>query len=403
MIKKILFFGIAIILGFMVLMMSYSGFQMSDVQAKITEYMNNHDYVNLSRCFLPYFNASSIKELNEEGNVKVTVLESIHAVKTTIKVDENEQEANRYVASYTFYLEDFKDFDFNGVDTNGTVSNYARVEFYNGDKSLVYYFNDPITASSANADGVNRYYTDYAANLDFIEIDLPISDIEEKLDGSITSLRVYDSKAADSTATPKLEISFDALNIETDFFTLANELVDNWNTYLDDLDADKFNNFFDPAEGEGWIDRFDANENYRKGINGYDELIGNSAIIKTVIVMVVYLAVCVGLGFLLLRKKNAMPKPYLRDQYKKQMVSANAIKAEVKEVEKTTLNNNDEKTETSIVEESQNESNKVEVIETSTTEENQDEPNNVQDDLSEVNEDVKTTSEEKGEDSVKTE
>ena len=77
MIKKILFFGIAIILGFMVLMMSYSGFQMSDVQAKITEYMNNHDYVNLSRCFLPYFNASSIKELNEEGNVKVTVLESI--------------------------------------------------------------------------------------------------------------------------------------------------------------------------------------------------------------------------------------------------------------------------------------------------------------------------------------
>ena len=141
----------------------------------------------------------------------------------------------------------------------------------------------------------------------------------------------------------------------------------------------------------------------RKGINGYDELIGNSAIIKTVIVMVVYLAVCVGLGFLLLRKKNAMPKPYLRDQYKKQMVSANAIKAEVKEVEKTTLNNNDEKTETSIVEESQNESNKVEVIEASTTEENQDEPNNVQDDLSEVNEDVKTTSEEKGEDSVKTE
>ena len=332
MIKKILFFGIAIILGFMVLIMSYSGFQMSDVQAKITEYMNNGEYDNLDKCFLPYYDSNSIKPISENDHFTLVGLESIHGVSATVTVDGEEQTASKYVASYTFFIKDFNNFDFEGISGEDTYHNYTRLVFKNGDLSFDYYFNVPDTATTSDTEGVERYYTQYAQSMDFVEIDIPLSDIEDDLNGEIKSIEVYDSKAIPGQKEPVEIINLEnPLTTNSEFFTLANELVSNWDKYLNDLDSEAFNNFFDPEDGEGWIDRYNANPGFSRGINSYEDLIGSSAIVKTVIVMIVYLVVCVLLGFLLLRNKNKLPKPYLRDKYQKQMVSANSIKQEVKE------------------------------------------------------------------------
>ena len=83
-----------------------------------------------------------------------------------------------------------------------------------------------------------------------------------------------------------------------------------------------FNEFFDPAEGEGWIDRYNSHDGFSQGIRSYSDIIGSSPIYKTAIVMVIYVAVCVLLGVFLLRNKNKVPKPYMRDQYKRQLVVA---------------------------------------------------------------------------------
>ena len=80
--------------------------------------------------------------------------------------------------------------------------------------------------------------------------------------------------------------------------------------------------FFDPAEGEGWIDRYNSHDGFSQGIRSYSDIIGSSPIYKTAIVMVIYVAVCVLLGVFLLRNKNKVPKPYMRDQYKRQLVVA---------------------------------------------------------------------------------
>ncbi len=341
MVKKILFFGIAIILGFMILVMCYSGFQMSDVQAKVTEYISNNDYESLSRCFLPYFNIDSIKQYNSgEKEVKVTSLQAVSASSITIEVNGEQEDTVKYVPGYTFYLQNFNNLGdleafFSGVETDGKISNYTRVVFYNGNLSYDYYFNDPITATSENAEGTNRFYTGYAEELNFVEIDLPLTTINDELAGQITKLELYGGQAVPgSDATPALSLDFSdtPLTTESQFFTLANELVEHWDAFLEDLDATKYNEFMNPESGEGWLDRYNASGNFGTSISSYNDLIGNSAIIKTVVVMVIYLVVCIVLGIFVLRNKSKMPKPYLRDRYQKQMVSANSIKAQVKEV-----------------------------------------------------------------------
>ena len=332
MIKKILFFGIAIILGFMLLMMCYSGFQMSDVQAQITEYMQTNDYNSLARCFLPYFNSNSITTQADTDYFDLVSLESITSSSVTVSIDGSEQQTNDYNTSYTFFLNNCSNIDLEGVQKqDGQVYNYTRLVFLNGENRFEYYFNDPLTATSDQGEDVNRYYTTYIQNMSFVEIDLSLADIES-IGGQITGYEFYDAKADPDNADTKPLVSGNfatPITLNSEFYTLADELVSAWDAYLDGLNssnmedkANTFNEFFDPAEGEGWIDRYNSHDGFSQGIRSYSDIIGSSPIYKTAIVMVIYVAVCVLLGVFLLRNKNKVPKPYMRDQYKRQLVVA---------------------------------------------------------------------------------
>ena len=303
MIKKILFFGITIILGFMLLMMCYSGFQMSDVQAQITEYMQTNDYNSLARCFLPYFNSNSITTQADTDYFDLVSLESITATSVTVSIDGSEYQTNDYNTSYTFFLNNCSNIDLQGVrKQDGQEYNYMRLVFLNGENRFEYYFNDPLTATSDQGEDVNRCYMADDQKVIFAKIDT-----KPLVSGNFT--------------TP--------ITLNSEFYTLADEFVSAWDTYLDGLNssnmedkANTFNEFFDPAKGEGWIDRYNSHDGFSQGISSYSDIIGSSPIYKTAIVMVIYVAVCVLLGVFLLRNKNKVPKPYMRDQYKRQLVVA---------------------------------------------------------------------------------
>lgn len=356
MVKKILFFGVAIILGFMIMMIGYSGFQMSDVQAKITEFMSHDEYNNAAKSFLPYFDEDSITTV-EGDHFDLVSIQAITAENKTIKLNGEDQNVNMYNAGYTFFLNHINDIELDGEKIGDKTYNYTRIVFKNGDKSYSFNFNEPYDATSPDGEGVTRHYTGYIDDendMNFLEIDLDLAIIEEELGGQITGYEFYDSKANpnDSTKTPLQKADFtEPLVIDTEFFTLGEELVTAWEAYVDGLTEDNlseraeiFNNFYDPAEGEGWIDRYESHEGFAKGIQSYTDLIGNSPIVKTAVVMVVYLAICIVLGYFVLKNKNKTPKPYMRDQYKKQLVVAKANEVPAKQIETTTVNEDVNKT-----------------------------------------------------------
>ena len=333
MIKKILFFGITIILGFMLLMMCYAGFQMSDVQAQFTEYRQTNDYNSLARCFYPYFNSNSITTQADTDYFDLVSLESITATSVTVSIDGSEYQTNDYNTSYTFFLNNCSNIDLQGVrKQDGQEYNYMRLVFLNGENRFEYYFNDPLTATSDQGEDVNRCYMADDQKVIFAKIDLSLADIES-IGGQITGYEFYDAKADPDNADTKPLVSGNfttPITLNSEFYTLADEFVSAWDTYLDGLNSsnkeDKdnaFNEFVDPAEGEGWIDRYKSHDGFIQVIRPlYLDSVGSSPIYKTAIVMVIYVAVCVLLGVFLLRNKNKVPKPYMRDQYKRQLVVA---------------------------------------------------------------------------------
>ncbi len=339
MVKKIVFFGLALVIGFMVLFVAYSGFQMSALQTQITEYMENDDYESLAKTFLSYYDAATITIHDTTDKYEIVSLQSVASESITITIDDEEETTNDYYLAYTFFLNHINDVDLNGVDFNneGTVYNFTSVVFINSDtnESYTYYFNDPITATSS--DDATRYYTSYVESMGFVEIDISLETIEEELSGQITGYEFYDSKE-DLVGSGEFET---ALTTSSGFYDICQELIDAWDTYLDGLSssneeekAETFNNFYTNDEGTGWLETYTSlSTTYGRGIQAYSDLIGNTAIIKTVIVMIIYIIICGLLGYFFLRTKNRTPKPYLRDQYKKQLLTAKdtSIKTDVTE------------------------------------------------------------------------
>lgn len=346
MIKKILFFGIAIVLGLMVLMFASSYFQMNDMQDTIQEFMDAGDYPSIARSFLPYYDKTSVITQDTNDYFELVSVESITAEEATVEISGENKETRNYYLSYTFFFNHMQNIDIEGVsESDGKVHNYTRIVFLNGDKEYPYFFNDPETATSEEEEGVNRYFTAYIDAMGFVEIDVPLDDIINNLDGQITGYEFYDSKNNPQTdpKEPLVSCTFDEpLVSDTPFYNLGNELIDAWDNYLDGLSEDnleakaqEFTDFFDPDEGEGWLDRFNANTNFGTGINSYEDIIGSGYIVKTVIVMVIYVAICIVLGIFVLRNKNKVPKPYMRDEYKRQLVVAKQ-----KETSNTTTESN---------------------------------------------------------------
>lgn len=314
MIKKILFFGIAIILGLMVWMTSYYSFYMGYTQDMIYTAIAEDDYDTLAKIFLPFYNKEG-EDLGGNDEFDIFVYEGVVANTTKITVDGNEQTVNRYQDAFIFFVDNIG-FDLEGKKESDTspVKNYSSLVFYNEEASLDYTFtfNDPIDGVEG-AEGTNRYYVSAAKSLNFCEIDLNTNIIEEELAGKITKVEVIDGKG-ESVGTVDCN-----LDLTSSYFTEVKELVAAYDQYLDDLDATKYTEFYNT-----WLAEYNNVET--NGVTLSDaERKPTSIYVKTIIVMVIYIAICGVLGYFILRKKEVAMKPYMLNKN-------NAPKAEVKEV-----------------------------------------------------------------------
>lgn len=329
--KKILFFGVSIILGIFIIFTTYQSSYIGAIQDRITAAMEAEDYDGLAKSFLMYFNKEEKRVIEDykgqdqngsETSYSIIAYEALVAEDITVTQDGQDQKVRHYAQSLVLFVDDIK-FILDGKKDGETVNNYAAVRLYNDNEGLQkdFTFNDPIDAT-AQADA-NRYYIEAAKQMGFVELDITESYVKENLNGEITALQVIDGQG--NTVGDKIDFDFDFTGA---FYDDTEELVTLYDAYVNDPTEENKNAYVDYATT--WQEDFLANENYDRGYLE-SELKTTSLYVKTAIVAVVYIAICVVLGYFFLRKKGKMPKPYKLAEMQKAQ-KAEAIKAEVKEV-----------------------------------------------------------------------
>lgn len=297
MIKKILFYGIAIVLGLMIWMTSYYGFYMSHIQGLIQGSIESKDYDKISKAFLPFYNEEQFTiTVDTDKFAPVQIYEAMIGEKVEITIDEKKQMVNRYERAFVFYVDDII-FDLDGISNDQGYINHTKIRLYNDEVYYDYFFNEPNTAKNPNEEGVKRYYVNAAKELGFVELDITEKIITEKLNGALDGFELFDAKG--NSVAPKYTFEKD-LTFDTDFFKLGSELEAAYDRYLDkpndNESAQAYKEFY-----EKWYERYTANENYGIAYT-QKELKPMSVYLKTGGVIAGYLVIVAILAFLLLRK-----------------------------------------------------------------------------------------------------
>ena len=304
--KKVLFFVITIILGFMLFTVTYQGFYMDNVQGIIQSSLDNKDYDRLAKSFLPFFNKEEQNLEGVEGKYDIIAYEALVGEPVKVKYGDKEVETNRYQESLVLFVDDIE-FTVDGKKEGDQYKNYTSVTLYNGDKEpYIYYFNDPMTAQASNQEGVKRFYTDAAQHLKFVMLSISKKDIDEKLGGKVTKLEVRDGHN-EVVGTTTCDLDFDS-----QFYKDVNEIVVEYDKYLKDpenKDVQKaYTDFY-----EKWYEEYKTNESY--GLAFVKGEISNAPVYwKTAGVMFVYIALCIVLGYFMLRKKPTLVQKVKSDK-----------------------------------------------------------------------------------------
>lgn len=304
--KKVLFFVITIILGFMLFTVTYQGFYMDNVQGIIQSSLDNKDYDRLAKSFLPFFNKEEQNLEGVEGKYDIIAYEALVGEPVKVKYGDKEVETNRYQESLVLFVDDIE-FTVDGKKEGDQFKNYTSVTLYNGDKEpYIYYFNDPMTAQASNQEGVKRFYTDAAQHLKFVMLSISKKDIDEKLGGKVTKLEVRDGHN-EVVGTTTCDLDFDS-----QFYKDVNEIVVEYDKYLKDpenKDVQKaYTDFY-----EKWYEEYKTNDSY--GLAFVKGEISNAPVYwKTAGVMFVYIALCITLGYFMLRKKPTLVQKVKSDK-----------------------------------------------------------------------------------------
>lgn len=304
--KKVLFFVITIILGFMLFTVTYQGFYMDNVQGIIQSSLDNKDYDRLAKSFLPFFNKEEQNLEGVEGKYDIIAYEALVGEPVKVKYGDKEVETNRYQESLVLFVDDIE-FTVDGKKEGDQFKNYTSVTLYNGDKEpYIYYFNDPMTAQASNQEGVKRFYTDAAQHLKFVMLSISKKDIDEKLGGKVTKLEVRDGHN-EVVGTTTCDLDFDS-----QFYKDVNEIVVEYDKYLKDpenKDVQKaYTDFY-----EKWYEEYKTNDGY--GLAFVKGEISNAPVYwKTAGVMFVYIALCITLGYFMLRKKPTLVQKVKSDK-----------------------------------------------------------------------------------------
>lgn len=322
--KKVLYFGVMVIIGMLFYTVSYNSNQYNYIYDLAQNAINNENYDELPKIFGGCFDTNEIIHEKEE-EVEVLVYPGTSSSDSTyIDESEKEQRVLVYEESYYLYLFNSK-FSYLNITNEETVSNKTAIRFNGSNGSYDYYFvvNDSVNSDIYKAApktlkelvlNSTRDLVTSNSNWNFININITKTMIEliEAEIGDITGFDLINNEG-DSVYTCSAAFDF-----SEQFFTDVEPLIENYTQYLDNYLAGKndaveiFNEWYTP-----WQEEFSENSSQTGYSFRYedDELVPSKVLWQTIGMMGLYV-LCVLILYVLFFHFNDIRRIFSRDSYK---------------------------------------------------------------------------------------
>ncbi|MDE7263929.1 MAG: hypothetical protein K2N64_04645 [Anaeroplasmataceae bacterium] len=328
--KKILYLGVAFVIGILVFIMSYSSNQMNHLESLIRGAIENEKFHEVPMVWDGCFDTKSIVK-NDQENLDIVIYPATSQTDITLTIGEESNREVEYEKAYYVYIFNAK-FSLGNINDGSTNYNETCLEFSNENNtsSYKYYFvvNEEINKGSYVAEPTtlaeallnnSRDVTNTNEIWNFMRVTLTetmLNQITSEIGGEVAKLDLKDSDGNVQYSTD-IELDF-----SQPFFTDVKPLFDNYNIYLDSYLAadgdktkiqeasDKFQEFYEP-----WKVEFDKNE------NGYtfryeDSILTPSKLMWQTVGMVALYAVVIVLFYILLFHFSTIRKIFSRETYK---------------------------------------------------------------------------------------
>ena len=324
--KKVIYIGIAVIIGIAIFFLGYNSNQMNHLLNLVNDAITNERYHEVPMIWEGCFDTNSIVEKSSD-DLDIVIYPATSQVDVTYNTDKRYL---KYEKAYYVYIFNAK-FTYNNVSTGSDSSyNKTSMEFSNGTETYPYYFVADSTMNSSSyvanpttvEDAVLKNQRNIVATFDswnfmkFTLTETMAKEIQKELGGEITKITLKDS-TGESKYTADVN-----LNFSQNFFSDLQILFDNYNTYLDAyLTSDeekikeatnKFNEFYEP-----WYEEFNEKKEQTGYTFRYDDsyLAPGKLIWQTVGIEALYLVV-VEIFYIILFHFKSLRRIFSRGHYK---------------------------------------------------------------------------------------
>lgn len=325
--KKVLYFGFAVIIGIVIALVGYSSNQYNHISGLVTSAVNEKRYEDVPRVFGGCFDTKSI--ITEDvDTLDIVIYPGTSLTNTSYTVSETKETYMVYEEAYYLYIFSPKFSFVNETGSDNKLQNKTAIRFNSGDKYYDYPF---VATSSINSSeyvekpssiketimNTSRDLTTTQSNWNFMTLTLTktmMQFIKESNGAETSSISILDNTGEEVFSTDA------SLDFSQQFFTDIDDLIVNYNIYLDAYQKDKndseavnvFNKFYDE-----WYKEFEANTATTGYTFRYDdsELSPTSLIWQTVGMEALFVVVVI-LLYILLFHFAGLKRIFSRETYK---------------------------------------------------------------------------------------
>lgn len=328
--KKVLYIGVAAVIGIMVFLLGYQSNQINNLTSLVNNAIDSGKYEEVAKIWEGCFDTKSIVVDNDD-DLDIVVYPATSQVDVSYGASDDKKERHyKYEKSYYIYIFKSKFNYINAQSSTGEDSNKMGIRFYSGEEKYDYYFvvNADINSSSyvekptKLSEALLNNSRDYTASQEgwnFMKLTVTESMLTAMaLNGGVDRIAITDNSGA--------EVYNEAaqLDFSQAFFTDIADLFTNYNEFLQaEIDAngdskkinaavEKFNNFYEP-----WYEDFEA----KTAETGYtfryseDYLFPSSLIWQTIGMEAIYIVV-VAIFYILLFHFAAIRSLFSKERYK---------------------------------------------------------------------------------------
>lgn len=323
--KKVLYFGIAIVIGIVVAMVAYSSNQFNHVYNLVNTAIAEKKYEDVAKVFGGCFDTHAINTI-EHDQMDIVVFPGTTLTNTVYYSQESEEQTYLvYEEAYYIYIFN-PTFNYVNVNddnqtalrfTSSSAAQYTYPFVVSSTTNKDYYVEKPSNPTEAVMNDA-RDLISVQTNWNFMSITLTktmVDYIKAQIGGTIVQMEVLDNEGTNVVYSESLPLDFSQA-----FFSDISELIDHYNVYLqaylkdnnDTEAADQFNAFYEP-----WYEEFKANQEQTGYTFRYDDhtLSPGSLLWQTVGMMALYLVFII-LIYILLFHFASIKRIFSRETYK---------------------------------------------------------------------------------------